>query len=229
MFFVILLNMIKTFYFNDLRVCCYIIWDDTKECIIVDPGAYSDSEKNRLVKFITENALKPVRLINTHGHFDHVMGNPFILSKWNIPVYMNHGDLKELSRVKSYCAYFGYEIEQPSSDVIDLKDGDVITFGNSSLKVYHTPGHSQGSVILYNEADKYVLTGDILFAGSIGRTDLPGGDYDVIKESLSTKVLTLPPDTVVYPGHGPVTEIAQEINTNPFLEFFHGQEPDFIA
>lgn len=220
--------MIKIFYFNDLRTCCYVIWDDTKECIIVDPGAYSDSEKNRLVKFIDENGLKPVKLVNTHGHFDHIMGNAFVVEKWAVPTFMNHADIKEVARSKSYCAYFGYEIEQPSLDVEDIKDGDIIKFGHSELKAFTSPGHSQGSVILYNEAEKYVITGDSLFAGSIGRTDLPGGDYDVLKESLSKKILVLPGDTIVYPGHGPTSELAQEINTNPFLEFFHGKEPGFI-
>lgn len=209
--------MIKTFYFNDLRTCCYVLWDNTLECMIVDAGCYSDSEHARLVKFIEENSLKPVKLLNTHGHFDHVMGNAFVLSKWNIPSYLNLGDLPQIARSKSYGGYFGYEFASPGENFIDLKDGDVITFGESSLKVFYTPGHSRGGVIFYNEKEGYVLSGDSLFAGSIGRTDLPGGDYDDLMESIRTKIMVLPPETKVYPGHGPETTIAAEAANNPFL------------
>lgn len=209
--------MIKTFYFNDLRTCCYLLWDSTLECVIVDAGCYSDSEHDRLVKFIEDNSLKPVKLLNTHGHFDHVMGNAFVLSHWNIPSYLNHGDLPQIARSKSYGGYFGYEFSDPGDNFIDLKDGDVITYGNSSLKVFYTPGHSRGGVIFYNQAEGFVLCGDSLFAGSIGRTDLPGGDYDDLMESLRTKIMVLPGETKVYPGHGPETTIAAEAANNPFL------------
>ncbi len=209
--------MIKRFYFNDLRTCCYLLWDEAKECVIIDPGCYSDSEGSRIVKFVQENGLTPKMLINTHGHFDHVIGNVFVVEKWNIPTFMNKGDLPYLSRAKAQGGYFGYDVKQPSEDVNDLKDGDIINYGDSSLKVSYTPGHSQGGVVLYNEKEGFVITGDSLFAGSIGRTDLPGGDYDELMESIRTKILTLPPDTVVYPGHGPETTIATEITTNPFL------------
>ena len=210
--------MIKTFYFNDLRTCCYVLWDETKECAIVDAGCLTESEKGRLVKFIDENGLKPVKLINTHGHFDHVMGMMFVMKQWGIPCYMNNKDLSQLSRSKSYGEYFGYDFEAPTQDCIDIEDGDEITFGSTVLKARHTPGHTQGCVILYNEGEGYVITGDTLFAQSIGRTDLPGGDYDQLFNSLFSKVLTLPEETVVYPGHGPSTDIATEKNTNPFLD-----------
>ncbi|MFA7116325.1 MAG: MBL fold metallo-hydrolase [Bacteroidales bacterium] len=211
--------MIKTFYFNDLRTACYVLYDHAGNCAIVDPGCGSDSEKNRLVKFVEENNLKPQKIINTHGHFDHVMGNVFVTRKWNIPTYMNVNDLKEVSRVAAYGKYFGYEIPQPRQDVIDIKDKDIIEVGDIKLQVRFVPGHSKGSVALYNEKEAYVISGDVIFAGSIGRTDLPGGDLDALKNSLATKILTLPPNTNILPGHGPKTDVASELATNPFLDF----------
>lgn len=209
--------MIKTFYFNDLRTCCYVLYDESGECAIIDPGCYSQSEKDRLVKFVEENSLTPKMLINTHGHFDHVMGNAFVADHWKIPTYMNHGDIQQIGRSKSYGGYFGYEFMEPTTDVTDIQDGNTISFGNTVLKASFTPGHSRGGVALYNEQEGYVISGDSLFAGSIGRTDLPGGDYEELIGNIRTKLLTLPPETVVYPGHGPATTIGDEIEGNPFL------------
>ncbi len=210
--------MIKTFYFNDLRTCCHVLYDDTKECAIVDPGCYTATEKGRLVAFIEDNGLTPRMILLTHGHFDHVMGCAFVSGKWNIPVFMNRQDIPQTERATSYGTYFGYEFEAPGSDFTDLKQGDVISFGGTSLQVRLTPGHSAGGVIYYNEIERYALTGDSLFAGSIGRTDLPSGDLDLLMKSLKEQILTLPGETVIYPGHGPASTIGEEINTNPFLE-----------
>lgn len=210
---------IKTFYFNDLRECTYILWDDTCECVIVDPGCYSESEKSRLEKFILENSLKPVMLLNTHGHFDHIMGNAFVSQKWNVKTYIHPDDKPHLERAVQYSNMFGYNVEAPSLDTVDLNDGDELKFGNSLLKVMTTPGHTRGGVSLYSETDKFVITGDALFAGSIGRTDLPGGDYDQLMESLLGKIIKLGDDYAVYPGHGPATTIANEKSTNPFLRY----------
>lgn len=209
--------MIKTFYFNDLRTCCYLIYDQTKECAIVDPGCYSESEKNRLVKFVEDEGLTPKMILITHGHFDHLMGVDFVSKLWHLPIYMNAHDLSQLRRAGSYGGYFGYSYEQPSDHIVDLKEGDIISVGDIRLKVFCTPGHSQGGVVFYNEAEKYLLSGDSLFQGSIGRTDLPEGDFDTLIESIRTKILNLPSDTTVYPGHGPHTSIAEEIASNPFL------------
>ncbi|PKO97120.1 MAG: MBL fold hydrolase [Bacteroidetes bacterium HGW-Bacteroidetes-7] len=210
---------LKTFYFNDLRECTYILWDDTCECVIVDPGCYSESEKSRLEKFVLENSLKPVMLLNTHGHFDHIMGNAFVSQKWNVKTYIHPDDKPHLERAVQYSNMFGYNVEAPSLDTVDLNDGDELKFGNSLLKVMTTPGHTRGGVSFYSETDKFVITGDALFAGSIGRTDLPGGDYDQLMESLLGKIIKLGDDYSVYPGHGPATTIANEKNTNPFLRY----------
>ena len=211
--------MIKTFYFNELRTCCYILWDETKEGVIIDPGCVSDSEKSRIVKYVDENEITLKMLLNTHGHFDHVMGNVFITEKYNIPTYMSEDDIPQIRRASSYGQFFGADIPQPRLDVVPLKDGDVLKFGKSELKVFTTPGHSPGGVIFYWEKEKSAFTGDCLFAGSIGRTDLPGGDLDQLKDSLKNKILALPRETEICPGHGPKTSVGYELGSNPFLDF----------
>lgn len=210
---------VKTFYLNDLRECCYILYDETGECVIIDPGCQTPNEQERIVKFIETNGLKPVKLLCTHGHFDHIMGNAFVTRKWNIPTYIHPEDKGQMERAQQYCQMFGYSIEQPPLDTIDLKEGTPVTFGNSSLEVLHTPGHTRGGVCFYSAPDKLIITGDSLFAGSIGRTDLPGGDYDMLMESLLNKICKVDPDSRVFPGHGPETTIAQELQTNPFLRY----------
>lgn len=211
----------KTFYFNDLRECCYILWDESKECVIVDPGCQTDNEKERLRKFIAANELIPVKLLNTHGHFDHVMGNAFVNSTWGIKTYIHPMDKPQLMRAVSYGEMFGYNIEEPPSETVDVADGETIEFGKSRLKVIYTPGHTRGGVCYYSEEEgnHFVLSGDTLFAGSIGRTDLPGGDYDEIMESLLDKIVKLGGDYRVLPGHGPETTIGQELDSNPFLRY----------
>jgi hydroxyacylglutathione hydrolase len=210
---------IKTFYFNDLRECTYVVWDDTNECVIVDPGCHSATEKERLKNFIEEKGLKPVKLLNTHGHFDHIMGNSFVSGQWNLKTYIHPEDKPHLERAVNYCEMFGYTIEQPPLDTIDLEEGEEIGFGESVLKVMHTPGHTRGGVSFYSEKDRFVITGDSLFAGSIGRTDLPGGDYDMLMKSLLDKLVKLGDDFSVYPGHGPGTTIGDEKASNPFLRY----------
>ena len=179
------------------------------------------------MKFIEEKHLHPRMILQTHGHFDHVMGNAFVASKWNIPTYLAAADIPQLRRSSSYGSYFGYEFEQPSEDnVRDIKDGDIINVGTIQLRVLASPGHTAGGVLFYDEKGGYVFTGDTLFCGSIGRTDLPGGDFDLLSESIRTKILPLPVDTVVYPGHGPATDIGREKMTNPFLEDIIAREID---
>jgi Zn-dependent hydrolases, including glyoxylases len=146
----------KTFYFNDLRECTYVVWDESGESVIIDPGCQSDSERERLKKFIETNNLKPVKLLNTHGHFDHVMGNAFVVKTWGVKTYINPQDKPQLERAFSYGEMFGYSIEQPPAETIDVNDGDKIEFGNSYLKVITTPGHTRGAsaTILKNRTIK---------------------------------------------------------------------------
>lgn len=210
---------IKTFYFNDLRECTYVLWDSTNECVIIDPGCHTQIEKERLEKFIEENSLKPVKLLNTHGHFDHIMGNAFVAKRWSLKTYIHPYDKPHLERALVQSQMFGYNIEQPPLDTIDIQDGDILEFGNSHLAVMYTPGHTRGGVSFYNKEDKIVITGDALFSGSIGRTDLPGGDYDQLMDSLLNKIVKLGDDFRVYPGHGPYTTIGKEMASNPFLRY----------
>lgn len=210
---------IKTFYFNDLRTCCYIVWDESGECVIIDPGCVSQSEQARIVKFIEENELTPVKLLNTHGHFDHVMGNNFVCKTWGIKTHIHKADYPQLARAASYCDYFGYKIDEPPLDIVEIEDKEAIKFGNSTLTVIFSPGHTPGGVSFYNESDNVLFTGDSLFAGSIGRTDLPGGDLDLLMDTLKNRLLILDSDCRVLPGHGPETTIGNEKMSNPFLTF----------
>ena len=212
---------IKTFYFNELRTCCYILSDETKECVIIDPGCASKSEHDRFIKYVETNGLKPVALLNTHGHFDHVMGNNFVMTTWDVKLYISEKDVALLKKAKSYGEYFGYQIEDiPEGDnIITISDNDIIKFGNSELKVIASPGHTPGGVAFYSQSGNVLFSGDSLFAGSIGRTDLPGGDLDQLMDSLENKLLKLDGQCKVLPGHGPESTIGIEIETNPFLRF----------
>ncbi len=209
---------IKQFYLNELRECCYILWDQTKECVIVDPGISSKSEENRIIKFITENNLTPVKLLLTHGHFDHVMGCAFICNKYQIPIYIHPKDKMMLSHAKQTCQMFGYNIDEPPTNTIDINDGDFVDFGNSKLEVINTPGHTWGSVCFYSKEDKFCLTGDTMFAGNCGRTDLPEGDNSSMYNSLINIIpKKLAPDTDIYAGHGTNSTMAEELANNPYL------------
>jgi glyoxylase-like metal-dependent hydrolase (beta-lactamase superfamily II) len=194
---------------------CYIVaCPETKEAIIIDPGFESVSEAEKVFKFIEEKALKPKFVVNTHGHPDHICGNGLVKGKFQTPILIHEKDAFMLGRLGRVIAKFaGFENSSPSADAL-LKDGDIISFGKITLKVMHTPGHSPGSISLVGK--KEVFTGDTLFAGSIGRTDIPRGSVLDIKESLR-KLACLPDDFKVYPGHGPTTTIGEEKRSNPFL------------
>ncbi|MCL2726892.1 MAG: MBL fold metallo-hydrolase [Bacteroidales bacterium] len=208
---------VKTFYFNELRTCCYLLWDETKEAIFIDPGCASHSEQERLKKFVAQEELKPQYLVNTHAHFDHLMGNAFVCAQWEIKTYIHPAELYMLEHAVSYCRVFGMEIEKPPVDTHPLCEKEPLRFGNSALQVLKTPGHTSGGVCLYAQQEGFLITGDTLFAGSIGRTDLPGGDYDKLISSIQTKLLPLNDAVRVLPGHGPETTIGGERLHNPFL------------
>lgn len=208
---------VRKFVFNDFQVNTFIIYDETKECLVVDPGCYSFYEKNELKNYCEENNLKPVKIINTHGHIDHILGNLFVKENFSIRVAAHKADQDYIKGFSEQGMMFGYDIDNPGEIDEFLEDGDIIKFGVSELKVIHVPGHSMGSIALYSEEQKFLIAGDVLFNGSIGRTDLPGGDYDIIINSIRTKILTLPAEVTVYPGHGPSTTISYETETNPFL------------
>ena len=208
---------LKMFVFNPFQVNTYLLFDDTGECIIIDPGCLDADEKNELSEFIQSNKLKPVRLFNTHTHVDHIAGNKFIVENYKIGLEVHKDSMSFLRSAKGYATAFGFadvETVEPSGFI---NDNEGISFGNSELRVLHTPGHADGSVCFYCEKDHFVISGDVLFNESIGRTDFPTGNLDKLMESIKTKLFVLPEDTVVYPGHGPSTTIGYEKEFNPFI------------
>ncbi len=210
---------IKTFTFNGFQENTYILFDDSKQCVIIDPGCYEKAEKEKLLDYINENQLKPVKLLNTHCHIDHVLGNHFVAQKWNLELEMHHEDLPTLKSVQDYCQVYGFhDYELSPEPSVFLAEGDQVTFGNSSLNVLFTPGHAPGHIVFHSEAQNFVIGGDVLFKMSIGRTDLPGGDFNTLINSIESKLLPLDEDTIIYCGHGPSTSIGFEKSNNPFLK-----------
>ena len=211
------LGDIEVFVFNPVQENKYIIWDETKECAIVDAGCFNQREFEKLDDFIKSKNLKPVKLINTHGHFDHIFGIELCRKAYNLKWESHYGDNSWVTGAREKAAMFGIPIQPVTIAETELNDGDEIHFGNSTLKVIHVPGHSPGSICFYNENYKILITGDVLFNGSIGRTDLPGGDYHTLITGIKSKLLVLPDDVDVFPGHGPATTIGDEKALNPFL------------
>ncbi|REJ85244.1 MAG: MBL fold metallo-hydrolase [Bacteroidetes bacterium] len=208
---------VQSFTFNPFAENTFVLHDESKEAIIIDPGCYDESEKKELAAYIETMGLKPVKLINTHTHIDHILGNNFVSGKYKLELWMHKDDEQLLKAVSVYGQTWGINCEPSPDPSHFLNEGDVLHFGNSELKVLFTPGHSPGSISFYSVEDRFVIAGDVLFQGSIGRTDLPGGDYDQLIESIKTKLLTLGDDVIVYCGHGPETKIGNERRHNPFL------------
>lgn len=210
-------NVVKL-TFNDFQENTYIVYDDTGECVLFDPGCYQKHEEEELVRTISERKLKPVRLINTHCHLDHVFGNKFAAEHFKLGLEIHRGELPVLEAVPQVCMMYGLPPAQPSpAPSRFIEAGDVIEFGETKLEVLFTPGHSPASLSFYCRESGFVIAGDVLFYGSIGRTDLPGGDFNTLINSIKEQLLVLPDDTVVYPGHGPKTTVAFERANNPFL------------
>jgi len=210
---------VHTLPLNPWQVNTYILSDETGECVIIDPGCFSKEEQKQLTDFITEKELKPVRLIHTHLHLDHVFGTRFVAEKYNLKPEAHPDDEFFINITKDYALQFGVTLEENPPQLENyLNDGDEVKFGNTVLKVIHIPGHSPGGITFYDKEGEILIAGDVLFRDSIGRTDLPGGDYDILINNIKTKLLILPEKTVVYPGHGPSTTIGYEKDSNPFLK-----------
>ncbi len=208
---------IHFFTFNPIGENTYILYDETKECVLIDPGCYDERERAELVSFIETNHLKPVKLLNTHCHLDHVFGNAFVAEKYNLKLEANQHEVPVLDSFLRSAAMYGLNAT-PSPDISTfLKEGDTVQFGTSSLEIAFTPGHSPGSITFYNKAQQFLIAGDVLFYGSIGRSDLPGGDHQTLLDSIRTKLLPLGDAFKVYSGHGISTTIGFERLNNPFL------------
>lgn len=203
--------------FSPIEVNTYILADQSNDCAIIDCGCYDRSEFDELVRYIENKKLNPVLLLNTHCHLDHVFGNRYMLEKYNLKTLSGKEDEINRKKAVQHAALFGLSISEPPEPEGFIADGQQITFASIELTALHVPGHSPGSMAFYSEKNGCVFTGDALFSGSIGRTDLEGGDYDTLMNSIRSKLFVLPPSTVVYPGHGNRTTIEKESMTNPFF------------
>ncbi|MCK5171611.1 MAG: MBL fold metallo-hydrolase [Bacteroidales bacterium] len=211
------MTKIKVFVFNPFQENTFLLYDESNECIIIDAGCNEEHEFKELDSFITENNLTLKLIINTHCHIDHIMGNAYLVDKYNVPSIAHKEDMPLLERSNDMAMAFEFNIQEPPIPNKFVNEDDEINFGNTTLKVKHVPGHSPGSIALYNEKEQFVIVGDVLFKGGIGRTDLPGGDYDTLIASINDKLFTLNSDVVVYSGHGESSTIAHEKSTNPYF------------
>jgi glyoxylase-like metal-dependent hydrolase (beta-lactamase superfamily II) len=208
---------VKTFVCNPYQENTYLLYDDSLECVIIDPGMYTGEEQNAVLKFIAENKLKPVLLLNTHCHIDHVLGNKFVFDTYGLLPQFHEGETYVLNAVVAYAPQMGIRYEVSPLPEVFLPATGTVTFGNSELELIFAPGHSPAHLCFYSKADGFLIGGDVLFYNSIGRTDLPGGNHAQLIKNIREKLFILPDNVKVYPGHGPATTIGFEKQTNPFL------------
>ncbi len=209
---------IITFTFNPFQENTYVVYDETGECVIIDPGCYDRSERNDLKTAIEQEKLRPVRLLNTHCHLDHVFGNKFVSETWGLPLEIHEGELPVLVAVPQIARFYGMPEGEPSPmPGRFIAEGETITFGKTTLETILTPGHSPASLSFFCKEGRFVIAGDVLFYDSIGRTDLPGGDFDTLINSIKQRLFPLGDDVEVFPGHGEKTTIGRERQHNPFL------------
>nr|MBI1230780.1 MBL fold metallo-hydrolase [Cytophagales bacterium] len=208
---------LKTFTFNPFMENTYVLFDETKKAVIIDPGCHTKQERMELLDFLKTQGLTPVKLLNTHCHIDHVLGNAFVKSSFDIPLWHHKLEEQILRAVPTYASNYGFPQYQDSSADHYIADGEVVTFGNQKLETIFVPGHSPGHVVFFHRDTKTCIGGDTLFQGSVGRTDLPGGDSHTLLTSIRERMFSLPDDAVVHPGHGPATTIGEEKLYNPFV------------
>lgn len=195
-----------------------MLFDDTRQCVIIDPGCYERYEEKQLSDFIQAEQLTVTQLLNTHGHVDHVLGNAFVKRTYRVPLAIHRTDEQTLRAVQAYAPAYGFMRYEPAEPDHFLAEGETVTWGESTLSVLFVPGHAPGHIAFYHEAGQFCIGGDVLFRGSIGRTDLPGGNFDTLVRSIREKMYTLPDDTIVYSGHGRETTIGYEKKHNPFVQ-----------
>ncbi|KAA9041737.1 MBL fold metallo-hydrolase [Ginsengibacter hankyongi] len=209
--------LIKVLTFNPVQENTYILYNENKDCIVIDPGCYSDEEKEALKSFIDKNELQPKLLINTHCHLDHVFGNKYIAEAYQLTLQIHKNEEAVLQMAPASGLMFNLPFDNYKGELIFLKEGDIVSLGEDSLQVIEAPGHSPGSICFYCEKQKFIIGGDVLFYQSIGRTDLPGGSHEGLIKNIKEKLFVLPQEVKVYPGHGPATTIGDEIKYNPYL------------
>lgn len=210
---------VSRFTFNMFGVNTYILWDDiSREALIVDPGMITEKEQKEIKAFLDANNLNLRHLINTHMHIDHAFGISYVKENYNLKLECNLEDQFLAQRLNEQANMFGLPISMSDLQIDkDLKDGEKIQLGDEHISILHVPGHSPGSVVLYAPQSNFIISGDVLFNTSIGRTDLPGGNYAQLINAINNKLMTLPDDVIVYPGHGPETSIGYEKQNNPYL------------
>ena len=208
---------IKIFSHNLYQMNAYLLYDESGEGVLIDAGNSNEKELGEIVRFVEQENIILKMLLNTHGHIDHIIGNDAIIHKFGLQLYAHKAGLVFYETITQYGASLGFQIDKTHLPDVFIEDGDELSFGNSKLKVLYTPGHADGSVCFYSAENQFVVVGDVLFQQSIGRTDLPTGDFDLLAASIRTKLYTLPDDTDVFPGHGPSTRISYEKMDNPFI------------
>jgi hydroxyacylglutathione hydrolase len=208
---------IKVFEFNPFSENTYLLYDKKQNAIIVDAGCYEEHERTKINEFIANNKLKVLAIVNTHCHIDHVLGNDAMKNKYKVDLWVPLNEKSVLKAIPSYAPNYGFA-DYREAEVDQWFGEGMLAFGDLRLKAIEVPGHSPGHMILYNKEEKVLIGGDVLFRGSIGRTDLPGGNHEQLLKNIKEKVYTLPDEVVVYPGHGPRTTIGFEKQNNPFVK-----------
>ncbi|RYD58222.1 MAG: MBL fold metallo-hydrolase [Sphingobacteriales bacterium] len=209
---------VQSFTFNPFQENTYVISNNQKQCWIVDPGMFDDREKAQLFEYIASKQLVPQAIINTHTHIDHIFGVQAVVDKYNIPFGIHEKDLPLLNVAPTSAAMFGCDFRLVPQPTFYISETTPLMLGEDEVDIRFVPGHSQGSIAFYYAPGNWAIVGDVLFQGSIGRTDLPGGHFDTLINSIRTQLFPLPDETVVYSGHGPATTIGQEKKYNPFLQ-----------
>jgi hydroxyacylglutathione hydrolase len=204
--------------YNPFQENTFVVADEDKNCVIIDPGCYYSEEKKHFLNFINSNGLKPLALLNTHAHLDHIFGNSTVIDNFDLPYYLHEKDLPLLAMAEKSAELYGMSEFLPSPEPTHyMHDGEMLNFGKINFKVLFGPGHAPGHVAFYNEEEKIVINGDILFQGSYGRVDLPGGNIADLKNTIVEKLFQLPDETTVFCGHGGETSIGREKHSNPIL------------
>ncbi|HSN62056.1 MAG TPA: MBL fold metallo-hydrolase [Ferruginibacter sp.] len=207
---------IKSFEFSPIQENTYILYNEFNECIIIDPGCYYDTERETLAGFIEKEGLIPKMLLNTHCHLDHVFGNKYVAEKYGLTLQLHEKEVQVLQFAPASGLMYNMPFDNYTGAYIFLKPGDTLKLGEDELKILFTPGHSPASISFYCQKEGFVIAGDVLFKQSIGRTDLPGGDFDTLINSIKTQLFVLPDETKVYSGHGLSTTVGDEKKFNPY-------------
>jgi glyoxylase-like metal-dependent hydrolase (beta-lactamase superfamily II) len=208
---------IKSFTFNPFMENTYVLYDESKEAVVFDPGCYEKHEQEELNRFIDDEGLKVSHLVNTHCHIDHVLGNAYVKRKFKVPLYIHEKDHPVLKSVMTYASNYGFPGYEETEPDFYLTEKDKLNFGNTKIDILFVPGHAPGHLVFYHQPTGICIAGDTLFQGSIGRTDLPGGDHETLIQAIKKEMFALPDETKVYPGHGPATTIGFEKEHNPFV------------